>query len=133
RIQRLIGERPNRPCNSTYQLQIADLEKILLRTKNAIVKQYAKLFAMDGVRLRFTSDAIKAIAQKAIDLKTGARALRSIIEGIMLEVMYELPQRDDVSEVVIDAAVVAGKRKPSLKRLPKGESDQDAACKARIV
>jgi ATP-dependent Clp protease ATP-binding subunit ClpX len=109
------------------QLQIADLEKILLRTKNAIVKQYSKLFAMDGVRLRFTADAIKAIAQKAIELKTGARALRSIIESLMLEVMYELPQRDDVSEVIIDAAVVAGKRKPTLKRLPKGESNQDAA------
>ncbi len=109
------------------QLQIADLEKILLRTKNAIVKQYSKLFAMDGVRLRFTADAIKAIAQKAVELKTGARALRSIIESLMLEVMYELPQRDDVSEVIIDAAVVAGKRKPTLKRLPKGESNQDAA------
>jgi ATP-dependent Clp protease ATP-binding subunit ClpX len=109
------------------QLQVADLEKILLRTKNAIVKQYAKLFAMDGVRLRFTSDAIKAIALKAIELKTGARALRSIIEGLMLEVMYELPQRDDVSEVIIDSAVVAGKRKPTLKRHPKGESTQDAA------
>jgi ATP-dependent Clp protease ATP-binding subunit ClpX len=109
------------------QLQVADLEKILLRTKNAIVKQYAKLFAMDGVRLRFTSDAIKAIAVKAIELKTGARALRSIIEGLMLEVMYELPQRDDVSEVIIDAAVVARKRKPTLKRLPKSESTQDAA------
>jgi ATP-dependent Clp protease ATP-binding subunit ClpX len=82
---------------------------------------------MDGVRLRFTSDAIKAIALKAIELKTGARALRSIIEGLMLEVMYELPQRDDVSEVVIDAAVVAGRRKATLKRLPKGESTQDAA------
>jgi ATP-dependent Clp protease ATP-binding subunit ClpX len=109
------------------QLQVADLEKILLRTKNAIVKQYAKLFAMDGVRLRFTSDAIKAIALKAIELKTGARALRSIIESLMLEVMYELPQRDDISEVVIDSSVVAGKRKPTLKRLPKSESTQDAA------
>jgi ATP-dependent Clp protease ATP-binding subunit ClpX len=109
------------------QLQVADLEKILLRTKNAIVKQYAKLFAMDGVRLRFTSDAIKAIALKAIELKTGARALRSIIEGLMLEVMYELPQRDDESEDIIDSSVVSGKRKPTLKRLPKGESTQDAA------
>jgi len=109
------------------QLQIADLEKILLKTKNAMVKQYSKLFAMDGVRLRFTPDAVKAIAAKAIELKTGARALRSIMETIMLEVMYELPQRDDVSEVVIDAAVVAGKRRPTLKKNAKGESDQDAA------
>ena len=109
------------------QLQVGDLEKILLRTKNAMVKQYSKLFAIDGVRLRFTADAIKAIAQKAIELKTGARALRSIMESLMLEVMYELPQRDDVAEVVIDAGVVAGKRRPHLKKTGKAESNQDAA------
>jgi len=109
------------------QLQIADLEKILLRTKNAIVKQYAKLIAMDGVRLKFTPDAVKSIAAKAIELKTGARALRSIMENIMLEVMYELPQRDDVTEVVIDAGVVAGRRKPTLRTAGKSEPKQDAA------
>jgi len=110
------------------QLQIADLEKILLRTKNAMVKQYAKLFAMDGVQLRFTSDAVKAIAAKAIELKTGARALRSIMEKLMLEVMYELPQREDVTEVVIDAAVVSGKRRPTLRKsTAKSESSEDAA------
>ncbi len=109
------------------ELEVADLEKILLRTKNAMVKQYSKLFAMDGARLKFTSDAVKAIAQKAIELKTGARALRSIMEGLMLEVMYELPQRDDVTEVVVDAAVVAGRRKPTLRRAAKAEPKQDAA------
>lgn len=109
------------------QLSVADLEKILLKTKNATVKQYAKLFAMDGVRLRFTSDAVKAIAQKAIELKTGARALRSIMENIMLEVMYELPQRDDVTEVIIDSAVVAGRRKPTLRRAAKTEPTENAA------
>ncbi len=108
------------------QLQVADLEKIMLRTKNAMVKQYSKLFAMDGVRLKLTNDAVRAIAQRAIELKTGARALRSIMEGLMLEVMYELPQRDDVVEVVIDAAVVAGRRKPTLRRASKSET-KDAA------
>ena len=108
------------------QLQIADLEKILLRTKNATVKQYSKLFAMDGARLRFTSDAIKAIAQKAIDLKTGARALRSIMEGLMLEVMYDLPTRDDVVEVVIDAAVVAGRRRPTMRKASKRDQKNAA-------
>ncbi len=104
------------------QLLAADLEKIRLRTKNAKVKQYAKLFAIDGVRLKFfTSDAVKAIAQKALELKTGARALRAIMENLMLEVMYELPQRDDVVEVVIDAAVVAGRRKPQMRRAAKTE------------
>jgi ATP-dependent Clp protease ATP-binding subunit ClpX len=109
------------------QLQVADLEKILLRTKNAMVKQYAKLFAMDGVRLKFTPDAVKAIAAKAIELKTGARALRAIMENLMLEVMYELPQRDDVTEVIIDAGVVAGRRKPTLRTDAKAEPTQDAA------
>ena len=108
-------------------LQVADLEKILLRTQNAMVKQYSKLFAMDGVRLRFSPDAVRAIAQKAVDLKTGARALRAIMEGLMLEVMYDLPQRDDVAEVVIDAAVVAGTRRPTLRKTAKGEQGQDAA------
>jgi ATP-dependent Clp protease ATP-binding subunit ClpX len=109
------------------QLAVEDLEKILLRTKNATVKQYAKLFAIDGVRLRFTGDAVKAIAQKAIELKTGARALRSILENIMLEIMYDLPQREDVTEVVIDAAVVAGRRRPTLRRAPKNEPTENAA------
>jgi ATP-dependent Clp protease ATP-binding subunit ClpX len=109
------------------QLQVADLEKILLKTKNAMVKQYSKLFAMDGVRLRFTPDAVKAIAQKAIELKTGARALRSIMEKLMLECMYELPQRDDVTEVVIDAAVVAGRRRPTLRKSAKNEPTENAA------
>ena len=108
-------------------LAVADLEKILLKTKNAMVKQYSKLFAMDGVQLRFTPDAVKAIALKAIELKTGARALRSIMEKIMLEVMYELPQLEDITEVVIDAAVVAGKRRPTLRRAGKTESGKEAA------
>lgn len=123
-IPEFIGRLP--VISVLSQLQIADLEKILLQTKNATVKQYSKLFAMDGARLRFTTEAIRAIAQKAIDLKTGARALRSIMEKIMLEVMYELPQRDDVVEVVIDARVVAGKKRPTMKRAPKRASKNAA-------
>ena len=98
-----------------------------LKTKNAIVKQYAKLFAMDGVRLKLTPDAVKAIATKAVELKTGARALRAIMEGLMLEVLFDLPQRDDVTEVVFDAAVVAGTRRPTLRKTAKPEQGQDAA------
>ncbi len=110
------------------QLQIADLEKILLRTKNAIVKQYSKLFAMDGVQLRFTRDAVVAIAKKALELKTGARALRAILEKLMLEVMYDLPQRTDIVEVIIDQAVVEGRRKPQLRKTPSSaSSDKNAA------
>src|SRR5688572_19413673 len=109
------------------ELKIADLEKVLLRTKNAMVKQYSKLFAMDGVQLRFTRDAIVAIAKKAIELKTGARALRAILEKIMLEIMYDLPHRDDVTEVLIDQAVVEGRRKPQLKKPGRAASDKNAA------
>ena len=109
------------------ELKIEDLEKVLLRTKNAMVKQYSKLFAMDGVQLRFTRDAIVAIAKKAIELKTGARALRAILEKLMLEVMYELPQRDDISEVIIDQAVVDGRKKPSLKKTRRPAANKDAA------
>ena len=109
------------------QLKVADLEKILLRTKNAMVKQYSKLFAMEGVRLRFTSDAVKAVALKAIELKTGARALRAILEGVMLEIMYDLPQQEDVTEVIVDAAAVAGRRRPTLRRAPKVGPTENAA------
>jgi ATP-dependent Clp protease ATP-binding subunit ClpX len=108
------------------QLSIADLEQILLNTKNALVKQYSKLFAIDGARLSFTRDAIRAVAEKAVELKTGARGLRSIMEKLMLEVMYELPQKDDIVEVMIDRGVVEGRKKPRLKRGTK-PSKKDAA------
>ena len=75
---------------------------ILTKTKNSLVKQYSKLLSLDGAKLRFTDGAIDAIAQKAIDMKTGARALRSIMEGVMLDVMYELPDKKSKGEVVID-------------------------------
>jgi ATP-dependent Clp protease ATP-binding subunit ClpX len=104
----------------------SDLQRILLRTKNAMVKQYSKLFAMDGVQLRFTRDAVRAIARKALELKTGARALRAIMENLMLEVMFDLPQREDVIEVVIDEGVVEGRRRPVLKKAAKAEN-KDAA------
>ncbi|MCB1120758.1 MAG: ATP-dependent Clp protease ATP-binding subunit ClpX [Verrucomicrobiae bacterium] len=101
------------------ELSAEDLQRILRETKNALVKQYEKLFALDGVKLKFNSDAIKAIAEQAKKLKTGARALRSIMEKIMLDVMYDLPHYDDVEEVVITQGVVEGKRKPLIKRIEK--------------
>ncbi|MBA4137477.1 MAG: ATP-dependent Clp protease ATP-binding subunit ClpX [Opitutus sp.] len=112
------------------ELKVGDLEQVLLRTKNAMVKQYSKLFAMDGVQLTFTRDAVRAIGARAIELKTGARALRAILEKIMLEVMYELPQRDDVIEVIIDQGVVEGRKRPQLKKAAKSSStttSKDAA------
>ncbi|MEM7790211.1 MAG: ATP-dependent Clp protease ATP-binding subunit ClpX [Verrucomicrobiota bacterium] len=101
----------------------SDLEHILQNTKNSLVKQYSKLFSMEGAKLRFTRDAIAAIADKAIELKTGARALRSIMERIMLDVMYDLPQSENVEEVIINRGVVEGRGKPKIKVFPQSEAD----------
>ncbi len=96
------------------ELSVEDLQHILLDTQNALVKQYRKLFAMDGAKLEFTKDAIAAIAQKAIHLKTGARALRAIMEGLMLDVMYQIPHEENLSKVVINAKVIEGIQTPKL-------------------
>lgn len=90
------------------------LVEILTKPKNALVKQYQKLFSIDGVRLTFTDDALRSIAKKAIERKTGARALRSIIEDIMLEVMYLIPSEKGISECIINAEVVDKKSTPLL-------------------
>ncbi len=88
------------------------LVKILSEPRNALVKQYAKLFDLEEVKLSFTDDALGAIARKAIVRKTGARGLRSIVEAILLDTMFDLPQLDGVAEVVVDKDVVEGRREP---------------------
>ena len=90
------------------------LVTILTKPKNALVKQYQALFDMEGVGLSFSDDALKAIAKKALDRKTGARGLRSIMEGILLDSMYDLPTYEGVEEVVINGEVVGGQAKPLL-------------------
>ena len=88
------------------------LVEILTRPKNALVKQYQRLFDMESVKLKFSDDALKAIAQKAILRKTGARGLRSILEIVLLDTMYELPSLDGVEEVVINREVIEGRAQP---------------------
>ncbi|MEM9749369.1 MAG: ATP-dependent Clp protease ATP-binding subunit ClpX [Pseudomonadota bacterium] len=88
------------------------LVQILTKPKNALVKQYQRLFDMEDVRLSFADDALSAVARRAISRKTGARGLRSIMEGILLDTMFELPQLDGVEEVVINAEVVEGRTRP---------------------
>jgi ATP-dependent Clp protease ATP-binding subunit ClpX len=88
------------------------LVKILVEPKNALVKQYAKLFDMEDVQLEFTDDALHSIAVRAIERKTGARGLRSILEGILLDTMFDLPSMDGVDEVHIDRDVVEGRKEP---------------------
>jgi len=85
-----------------------DLMEILTKPKNSLVKQYKKLLHIDDVELEFEDDALREIAKKAIERNTGARGLRSIIESIMLEIMYEVPSRSDIKRVVITKDTVIG-------------------------
>jgi ATP-dependent Clp protease ATP-binding subunit ClpX len=88
------------------------LKRILTQPKNALVKQYQRLFEMEGVDLKLADEALGAIARKAIDRKTGARGLRSIMEGILLDTMFDLPSLEGVEEVVISPEVVEGNARP---------------------
>lgn len=97
-----------------HELDENALVEILTKPKNALVKQYQRLFSMDGVKLTFTEDALRAIAKKAIERKTGARALRSILEDIMLDVMYIIPSEKGISECIINEEVVNKKTLPIL-------------------
>ncbi|MTI64749.1 ATP-dependent protease ATP-binding subunit ClpX [Methylophaga sp.] len=90
------------------------LIQILTEPKNALTKQYSRLFEMEGAELEFRDDALRAIARKAMERKTGARGLRSIIENVLLDTMFELPSLENVSKVVIDESVIAGENSPIL-------------------
>jgi ATP-dependent Clp protease ATP-binding subunit ClpX len=96
------------------ELDADALVRILKEPKNAYTKQYAKLFEMENVELDFREDALKAVAEKAMDRKTGARGLRSILESVLLDVMFDLPSLDDVVKVVVDDSVISGKSEPML-------------------
>jgi ATP-dependent Clp protease ATP-binding subunit ClpX len=96
------------------ELDKETLVRILTEPKNALVKQYVELFAMDGVELEFEDEALELIAQKAIDRKTGARGLRSIIEETMLDIMYEMPSRDDIEKCVITKDTIMNAQEPTL-------------------
>lgn len=103
------------PVTATLtELDEAALIQILCEPKNALTKQYAALFELENVDLEFREDALKAIAAKAMKRKTGARGLRSILEAVLLETMYELPSMEEVSKVVIDESVINGESAPLL-------------------
>src|SRR6516225_362125 len=98
------------------ELTEAQLVSILTSTKNALTKQYAKLMAMEGVELEFSTDALKELAAQALKKGTGARALRSLLEKLMLDVMYDVPSSEDILQVNITQPVVAGQCKPLIRR-----------------
>lgn len=99
-----------------------DLARVLTEPKHAIVKQYTKLLAMDGIDLVFTKDALRALAAEALRKGTGARALRSLIEKAMLDVMFDAPGRGDLAEITVNRAAIEGKRPPLLRRKPDKEA-----------
>ena len=105
------------------ELNEEELVCVLTDTKNALTKQYTKLFSMDNVGLTFTKDALRALAQEALKKGTGARALRAILEKLMLDLMYDLPSREDILEVTINRAVIDGKKSPLIRR----KQDKEAA------
>ena len=88
--------------------------RILTEPKNAYTKQYAKLFEMEDVELDFREDALTAVARKAMERKTGARGLRSILEDVLLEVMYKIPSEAEVAKVIVDENVISGSSEPML-------------------
>ncbi|MFA7557730.1 MAG: ATP-dependent Clp protease ATP-binding subunit ClpX, partial [Hydrogenophaga sp.] len=96
------------------ELDESALMQILVEPRNALTKQYQKLFDMEGVELEFRDDALKAVARRAMERKTGARGLRSILEGTLLDVMYDLPSQKDVCKIVIDDGVINGTSQPLM-------------------
>ncbi len=96
------------------ELDLDALITIIQEPKNSLTKQYTKLFDMEGVEIQFREDALRSIAKRAQERKTGARGLRSIMETVLLDTMYNIPSLDKVSKVIIDAAVIEGESEPLL-------------------
>jgi ATP-dependent Clp protease ATP-binding subunit ClpX len=96
------------------ELDAEALIRILTEPRNALTKQYAKMFEMEGVEIDFREDGLQAVAERAMERKTGARGLRSILEGILLESMYKIPSTPDVAKIVVDDSVVRGDTEPLL-------------------
>ena len=111
-IPEFIGRLP--VLATLTELDEAALIQILTSPKNALTKQFQALFKLEGVELEFREEALKAIAAKAMERKTGARGLRSIVEGVLLDTMYDLPSQENVSKVVIDETVIGGDSQPLL-------------------
>ena len=111
-IPEFIGRLP--VVATLTELDEEALVQILSQPKNALTKQYSALFEMEGVELEFREDALKAIAHKAMSRKTGARGLRSIVESILLDTMYDIPSVDGVVKAVVDESVVNGESAPIL-------------------
>ncbi|MBQ5590692.1 MAG: AAA family ATPase, partial [Clostridia bacterium] len=115
-IPELVGRLPI--VTNLSNLSVDDMVEIMTKPKNAIVKQYIKLLELDGVTLQFEEEALKEIAKETIKQKTGARGLRSIIEQLLMDVMFEIPSDEFVESVIITKKCVLGKQKPIINKNP---------------
>lgn len=109
-IPELIGRLP--VITTLQELDEDALVKILTEPKNAVVKQFTAMLAMDDVKLTFTDDGLREIAKMAVARKTGARGLRSILERVLMQPMFDAPDKEDLAEIIIDADVVRGNKAP---------------------
>lgn len=127
-IPEFIGRLP--VLTSVHNLDREALLQILIEPRNALVKQYQRLFELDGVELDFEREALEAIADQAILRQTGARGLRAIMEEVLMSVMYEVPSRKDVARVVITAEVVRSNVNPTLvpRIVPKDQGPQEKSA-----
>jgi ATP-dependent Clp protease ATP-binding subunit ClpX len=104
-----------------HELDEDALVQILVKPKNALVRQYQRLFEFENVKLEFSEDALRCVARHAIERKAGARGLRSILEHIMLDVMYEIPSQSNIKKCIISEDVVSGKVPPEIVQGKKAE------------
>jgi ATP-dependent Clp protease ATP-binding subunit ClpX len=119
-IPEFVGRLP--VIGAVSNLDKAALVRILIEPKNALVKQYRRVFELDNVELEFSEDALEAVAEQALLRGTGARGLRAILEEVLLEVMYDLPSRTDIGKCVIDRSVVLDRVNPTL--VPRTEAGE---------
>jgi len=119
-IPEFVGRMP--VVTTLHELDEDMLVEILQKPKDALIKQYVRLFEMDGVTLRFQDDALRAVAHQALLRKTGARGLRSIIESAMLELMYEIPSNRSIKEAIVNSGVIEKREKPILLMQEQAES-----------
>ncbi|MCK5374490.1 MAG: AAA family ATPase, partial [Alphaproteobacteria bacterium] len=106
---------------------------ILTEPKNALVKQYQLLFDMEDAELKFTDEALVSIAKKAVERKTGARGLRSIIENLLLDAMFEVPDLEDISEIIVNKDTVEDGQKPAYKKSKKKKKKDSTSKKTQLV
>ena len=127
-IPEFIGRLP--VVAAIHQLSRSDLITILTEPRNAIIKQFQRFFGFDGIELIFSDDALKAVADKALERETGARGLRSIIEEVLLEVQFELPSRRDVKKCVVTKETIERGVKPTLVTEAPGDEGEPPTAKS---